>query len=726
MPNINQIIDEDSINPVDLHFTQQYHSNSNHHLTQQQQQQAHSNGVTKNKKLFPKKLWDLINDEKYNFCLRWSDDGQLVYLNRDDFEDSYLKTAENQFHTQKAISFVRQMNMYGFRKVDDCYYENDNFKRDSEHLLKNMIRKHPNKNQNNGDISPSSFDNLYSRNNVSTNSRITTPSTATTPTSLLQQSTNVSLLAPQNSIDPSFPSHLAYPIYSGSQLYNNSRDSILANQHQRLTINEDSLSSSGDFCCSAGSSQNDTLTSVLDRIDNSTNQQFNDLQNGLSEVENNANMTKRRAAAQPNLHAHHAFLDPFHFSQGNSPIGEGSGQNLMAANQYHNNQFGNFPSFNMNFNMMNLKPLMATPNSSPSHNENNCDGLNQQQNSLQALYPDQREIIKALMAQQHQQQSQTNSHLLGDLNATLPQSQFNFQQDHNNLGAFYSILASINSNLYRPADHILQGNQQNLAFDINRFPNLQQLYQNLLVQQEYLVPSESRQNSQTPRRSESSGFQSSAPNGTDSIVTSSIIQDKSTSNTLTQENISNESENGSKNGLKPNEKINDKNNGKLPSETDSSLKRRDNKANRSFKRSADSILDSHNNHGSEKVNGFKKIIIEHENARNNDNNDKFVNKYAKNLVAQIASAKSARVDSDVIAEASRYTERFVETLFDTAQVIARHSNGSGSSDSLSENRPIAEDKESNDERETERQNINLSDITSAVKLLPSKLPKILK
>lgn len=100
----------------------------------------------KNKKLFPQKLWDLINDDRYNFCLRWSDDGEFVYLNRDEFEDSYLKTSENQFHTQKAISFVRQMNMYGFRKVDDCYYENDNFKRDREHLLKHMIRKHTNKN----------------------------------------------------------------------------------------------------------------------------------------------------------------------------------------------------------------------------------------------------------------------------------------------------------------------------------------------------------------------------------------------------------------------------------------------------------------------------------------------------------------------------------------------------------------------------------------------------
>lgn len=121
------------------HRDDQQHNNSN---SKQLSLQTTSG---KNKKLFPQKLWDLINDERYSFCLRWSDDGQLVYLNRDEFEDSYLKTAENQFHTQKAISFVRQMNMYGFRKVDDCYYENDNFKRGREHLLKNMTRKHPNK-----------------------------------------------------------------------------------------------------------------------------------------------------------------------------------------------------------------------------------------------------------------------------------------------------------------------------------------------------------------------------------------------------------------------------------------------------------------------------------------------------------------------------------------------------------------------------------------------------
>lgn len=712
MPDNNQVADDDSINPVDLHYTQNYHSN---YQSQQQQQQLleNQNGATKNKKLFPKKLWDLINDDKYHYCLRWSDDGQLVYLNRDDFEDSYLKTAENQFHTQKAISFVRQMNMYGFRKVDDCFYENDNFKRDSEHLLKNMIRKHPNKNQINDDISQTSFhNNLYNRNNVSTNStRIATPSsTAATPTSLLQTTSNLSLLVPPNSIDSSFQNHLAFPIYgNGTQLFN-SRD-ILTNQPQRLTINEDSLSSSGDNCCSTGSgsgSQTDTLTCVLDRIDSTNQQQFTDLQNSLAEVEKNINMANRRVE-RSNLHTQHQrTLNPFHFSQAGSPTGEASGQNLMA-NQFHNNQFGNFPASNMNLNMMNLKPMLATPNSSPLNNENTCDEINQRQNILLSLYsPDQREIIKALMAQQQQ----TNTYLSRELNSA------NLQQEQN-YNAFYNLLSSISSNLY-PPNHLVQGDPQNL-FDTKRLHNLQQIYQSLFSRQDCFVPSESRQNSLTPRRSDSSGVQSSASNSTDSTATSLLARDKPTAASIKQEKNSDATQNGIKNDCELIDKTNDRCNGNLSSELDFTVKRRDNKTNRSFKRSIDSILDSHGNHGLDKANIHKKTIIEYEKARNSDNQDITVNRYARELVAQIASNKAARVDSEVIAEASRYTERFVETLFDTAQVIARHSNGSSSSDSINENRPIGEDKESKDDRV-----INLSDITSAVRLLPSKLPKILK
>lgn len=109
--------------------------------------EAFTNQMDNSKKLFPQRLWDLVNCDQYKNFLRWSEDGQRVYLNRREFEEQYLRTQHNQFHTQKAISFVRQMNMYGFKKVDDFHYENEFFKRGCHHLIKNMVRRNSNRPQ---------------------------------------------------------------------------------------------------------------------------------------------------------------------------------------------------------------------------------------------------------------------------------------------------------------------------------------------------------------------------------------------------------------------------------------------------------------------------------------------------------------------------------------------------------------------------------------------------
>ena len=156
MNNLSDDEEEEFSNEVRGYYDvidQQQQQQQHQFLQNQHQQQANQPAnldtsgflMDKNKKLFPQKLWELIHNPSIQHCLRWSQDGQRVYLNRNEFEAYYLKTPNNQFHTQKAISFVRQMNMYGFRKVDDCYYENDNFRRDRQHLLRNMIRRHPNK-----------------------------------------------------------------------------------------------------------------------------------------------------------------------------------------------------------------------------------------------------------------------------------------------------------------------------------------------------------------------------------------------------------------------------------------------------------------------------------------------------------------------------------------------------------------------------------------------------
>lgn len=427
--------------------------------TQAQQHQLSNNH--KNKKLFPKKLWDLINDERYNFCLRWSDDGHLVYLNRDDFEDSYLRTPENQFHTQKAISFVRQMNMYGFRKVDDCYYENDNFKRGCEHLLKNMIRKHPNKNQ------------------INNNSALS-----------------------NNELSPNFYRSLS----------------------ESPNGNED-----GNF----------------------------------------------------------------------NPIQYFNGQPFL------NHQ----PSLNNNCFDLSLRPV-------PMLNENSCDDfINNAQSQLinqqyqPSHYADPKELIKALVSQS------PDALIPRDLsNKSLPST----QPDSNNFNAFYALLSTLNETLYQP--------------------------------------------------------QAAVP---------------------------------------------------IPSP------KRDPKLNRSFKRSADSILDSNNNpntnNGDCLPDPIKRIRLEKPMRHHRDqvSTKQLSYNYAKNLVTQVALARDAQLDTNVISEASKYTERFVEILFDTVQVIARHSNGSNSaSDSMNDNYTSAE--ESKNDKDGEKLSINLNDLTSALKLLPSKLSTILK
>lgn len=463
---------------------------------------------TKNKKLFPKKLWDLINDDKYNFCLRWSEDGQLVYLNRDDFEDSYLKTAENQFHTQKAISFVRQMNMYGFRKVDDCYYENDNFKRDCEHLLKNMIRKHPNKNQSSNEIS------------------------------------------------------------------------------------------------------------LLD-------------QQSISEISN----TQSPRDLSMNLE--------------------------MPAN---------YPEMPANYSDM------------PTN------------------YPE------------------------------IPANYLNIGSENSNLNAFYALLSSMNNNLYQPIPQIQQNNQQNLAFDINRFSSLQQIYQQLLHQQD-LATTQSDQmscnDSISPEQTAQVLDKSSVSSSNKETSTSLLVRNK------TQFNSSKTSKNmegfkiGNRNVPHSGERLHTAYERIIP-DTETVTKRRDNKTNRPFKRGVDSILDSNNNQSSESmIDTSKKIKIENSQEKQTSEHV-IINKYAKNLVTQVALARDAKVDADVICRASWYTERFVETLFDTAQVIARHSNASCSTDSgstIDNGSPI---DDFIDDKEVEKYDINLNNLTSALKLLPSKLLKILK
>ncbi|KZT23988.1 winged helix DNA-binding domain-containing protein, partial [Neolentinus lepideus HHB14362 ss-1] len=103
--------------------------------------------------IFLQKLYEIVNDPQNEGLIQWSERGDSFYvLDQDRFSREVLG---HWFKHQKFASFVRQLNMYGFRKVqnlqqhvlksdvdpDHCHFENPNFIRDQPKLLCNIQRK---------------------------------------------------------------------------------------------------------------------------------------------------------------------------------------------------------------------------------------------------------------------------------------------------------------------------------------------------------------------------------------------------------------------------------------------------------------------------------------------------------------------------------------------------------------------------------------------------------
>lgn len=65
---------------------------------------------------FPLKLWKLLSVCKSG-AISWSQDGTSFIINRRLFQAEYLGRSGNTFKTQNLSSLVRQLNLYGFQKV---------------------------------------------------------------------------------------------------------------------------------------------------------------------------------------------------------------------------------------------------------------------------------------------------------------------------------------------------------------------------------------------------------------------------------------------------------------------------------------------------------------------------------------------------------------------------------------------------------------------------------
>lgn len=67
---------------------------------------------------FVSKLKVLLSDDKYQNAIRWSGNGEaIVIFDADTFKRIVLDKSAEMFKTKNFTSFVRQLNLYGFRKV---------------------------------------------------------------------------------------------------------------------------------------------------------------------------------------------------------------------------------------------------------------------------------------------------------------------------------------------------------------------------------------------------------------------------------------------------------------------------------------------------------------------------------------------------------------------------------------------------------------------------------
>ncbi|RCK63986.1 Heat shock transcription factor [Candida viswanathii] len=138
----------------------------------------------KTRPAFVMKIWSMVNDPANHDYIRWNDDGKTFQVfQREDFMKIILP---KYFKHNNFASFVRQLNMYGWHKVQDInngtlnqscdkngpdeiwQFENPNFIRDREDLLDKIIRNKSSSNQD--DINGSggvSFNNLNNAANLS-------------------------------------------------------------------------------------------------------------------------------------------------------------------------------------------------------------------------------------------------------------------------------------------------------------------------------------------------------------------------------------------------------------------------------------------------------------------------------------------------------------------------------------------------------------------------------
>uniref|UniRef100_A0A8C6DAS4 HSF-type DNA-binding domain-containing protein n=1 Tax=Moschus moschiferus TaxID=68415 RepID=A0A8C6DAS4_MOSMO len=101
---------------------------------------------------FPRKLWRIVEDATFTSA-HWNDKGDTVVIEADLFQTEILQRrgVDQIFETDSIKSFIRELNLYGFRKIclSGCcagkkkmmFYRSSNFQRDKPLLLQDIQRK---------------------------------------------------------------------------------------------------------------------------------------------------------------------------------------------------------------------------------------------------------------------------------------------------------------------------------------------------------------------------------------------------------------------------------------------------------------------------------------------------------------------------------------------------------------------------------------------------------
>jgi hypothetical protein len=118
--------------------------------------------VLQKRPAFVIKLWKMINDSSNSQYISWMKNGKAFQVN--DRENFMKYVLPKYFKHNNFASFVRQLNMYGWHKIQDVtsgsltnpdeiwQFENPNFIKDREDLLDNIVRNKPTKDNEDEDV----------------------------------------------------------------------------------------------------------------------------------------------------------------------------------------------------------------------------------------------------------------------------------------------------------------------------------------------------------------------------------------------------------------------------------------------------------------------------------------------------------------------------------------------------------------------------------------------